>query len=79
MVADPVGSGFVASFPRPGGNVTGFSTTEDSLGGKWLELLITLANACGRLRPQNLDNQIVDSLVFRSSDVGVTRHTARRN
>jgi hypothetical protein len=32
-----------------------------------------------RLRPRNLDNQIVDSLVFRSSDVGVTCHTARRN
>jgi putative tryptophan/tyrosine transport system substrate-binding protein len=43
MVADPVGSGFVASFPRPGGNVTGFSTTEDSLGGKWLELLKEIA------------------------------------
>ena len=28
IVADPVGSGFVASFPRPGGNVTGFTDTE---------------------------------------------------
>jgi len=39
MVADPVGSGFVTSFPRPGGNVTGFVTSDGSLGGKWLELL----------------------------------------
>src|SRR3984893_9614307 len=39
MVVDPVGSGFVASFPRPGGNVTGFVVTEGSLGGKWLEIL----------------------------------------
>jgi putative ABC transport system substrate-binding protein len=38
-VADPVGSGFVASFARPGGNTTGFSVYEGSLGGKWLELL----------------------------------------
>jgi putative ABC transport system substrate-binding protein len=38
-VADPVGSGFVASFSRPGGNVTGFVNFEGSLGGKWLELL----------------------------------------
>jgi putative tryptophan/tyrosine transport system substrate-binding protein len=38
-VSDPVGSGFVASLPRPGGNATGFSTIEGSLGGKWLELL----------------------------------------
>jgi len=38
-VADPVGSGFVASFSRPGGNATGFVNFEGSLGGKWLELL----------------------------------------
>jgi len=37
-VADPVGSGFVASFARPG-NATGFAVYEASLGGKWLELL----------------------------------------
>ena len=33
-VSDPVGSGFVASLPRPGGNATGFSTVEGSLGSK---------------------------------------------
>src|SRR6516165_8817871 len=38
-VADPVGSGVVASFARPGGNATGFAVYEASLGGKWLELL----------------------------------------
>ena len=43
QVADPVGSGFVASFPRPGGNVTGFTNLESSLGGKWLELLKEIA------------------------------------
>ena len=42
-VGDPIGSGFVASFPRPGGNVTGFITVEGSLGGKWLELLKQIA------------------------------------
>jgi ABC-type uncharacterized transport system substrate-binding protein len=42
-VGDPIGSGFVASFPRPGGNVTGFVTIEGSLGGKWLELLKEIA------------------------------------
>src|SRR5262245_42964630 len=39
IVADPVGSGFVASFPRPGGNVTGFTDIQPSIAGKWLELL----------------------------------------
>jgi putative tryptophan/tyrosine transport system substrate-binding protein len=38
-VADPVGSGFIASLRRPGGNVTGFTTTESTMAGKWVELL----------------------------------------
>jgi putative ABC transport system substrate-binding protein len=42
-VADPVGSGFVASFPRPGGNVTGFILFEPTMAGKWLELLKEIA------------------------------------
>jgi putative tryptophan/tyrosine transport system substrate-binding protein len=37
-VSDPVGSGFVASLARPGGNVTGFQAMVGSLAGKWLEL-----------------------------------------
>jgi len=39
VVSDPVGSGFVASLPRPGGNITGFINLEASLAGKWIELL----------------------------------------
>jgi putative ABC transport system substrate-binding protein len=39
IVADPVGSGFVESLARPGGNVTGFSVMEPTITGKWLELL----------------------------------------
>lgn len=38
-VGDPVGSGFVESLARPGGNVTGFTAFEASMGPKWLELL----------------------------------------
>jgi putative ABC transport system substrate-binding protein len=40
---DPVGSGFVASLARPGGNATGFSGYEFSISGKWLELLKEIA------------------------------------
>jgi putative tryptophan/tyrosine transport system substrate-binding protein len=39
VVSDPVGSGFVASLPRPGGNITGFINIESSLSGKWIEML----------------------------------------
>jgi ABC-type uncharacterized transport system substrate-binding protein len=42
-VVDPVGSGFVAGLPRPGGNVTGFTTMEPTMAGKWLELLKEIA------------------------------------
>jgi putative ABC transport system substrate-binding protein len=42
-VSDPVGSGFVASIARPGGNTTGFTNFEPSLIGKWLELLKQIA------------------------------------
>jgi putative ABC transport system substrate-binding protein len=38
-VADPVGGGFVASLAQPGGNTTGFTTFEDTISAKWLELL----------------------------------------
>ena len=43
LVADPIGSGFVASFPKPGGNITGFVTMEPSMAGKWLDLLKEIA------------------------------------
>jgi putative tryptophan/tyrosine transport system substrate-binding protein len=42
-VADPVGSGFVAAFNEPGGNITGFGFLEASIGGKLLELLSEIA------------------------------------
>jgi putative ABC transport system substrate-binding protein len=39
VVPDPVGVGFVDSLARPGGNATGFTTFESSIGVKWLEVL----------------------------------------
>jgi putative tryptophan/tyrosine transport system substrate-binding protein len=43
VVTDPVGSGFVESLALPGGNATGFTIMEPSMGGKWLELLKEIA------------------------------------
>jgi putative ABC transport system substrate-binding protein len=48
-VSDPVGSGFVASFPRPGGNVTGFTNIEPTMAGKSLELLKEIAPTVKRV------------------------------
>jgi putative tryptophan/tyrosine transport system substrate-binding protein len=39
VVPDPVENGFVASLARPGGNITGFTSTEDVTSSKWPELL----------------------------------------
>jgi putative tryptophan/tyrosine transport system substrate-binding protein len=43
VINDPVGDGFVQSFARPGGNVTGFINVEPTMAGKWLELLKEIA------------------------------------
>ena len=49
IVSDPVGSGFVVSFAKPGGNVTGFIILEPTLAGKWLELLKEIAPRIARV------------------------------
>jgi ABC-type uncharacterized transport system substrate-binding protein len=43
QTADPVGGGLVASLSRPGGNATGFTSTDYGVSGKWLELLKEIA------------------------------------
>src|SRR2546428_5543638 len=48
IVADPVGSGFVQSLARPGGNATGFSVMAPTTTGKWLELLKEIAPRVSR-------------------------------
>jgi len=48
-IVDPVGSGFIASLPRPGGNITGFIDNEASMVGKWLELLKEIAPRVNRV------------------------------
>jgi putative tryptophan/tyrosine transport system substrate-binding protein len=48
IVADPVGSGFVGSLARPGGNATGFTIMEPTITGKWLELLKEIAPRVSR-------------------------------
>src|SRR5262245_33057225 len=49
LVSDPVGSGFVATYRRPGGNVTGFDVSEPTQGSKWVELLKEIAPGVARV------------------------------
>jgi putative tryptophan/tyrosine transport system substrate-binding protein len=49
QVADPVGSGHVASLARPGGNITGFALYEPAIAVKWLELLKEIAPSIARV------------------------------
>jgi len=48
-VADPVGTGYVESLARPGGNMTGFTLFEYSTSGKWLELFKEIAPGVKRV------------------------------
>jgi putative ABC transport system substrate-binding protein len=60
-VPDPVGAGFVESLARPGGNATGFTQFEFSVGGKWLELLKEISptiSRAGVLRDPTLTTSI---------------------
>jgi putative tryptophan/tyrosine transport system substrate-binding protein len=43
QISDPIGAGFIANLARPGGNITGFSNFEASIGSKWIELLKEIA------------------------------------
>jgi putative tryptophan/tyrosine transport system substrate-binding protein len=49
QISDPVGSGFVASLARPGGNVSGFQNFEPAMGGKWLGVLKEAAPGMSRV------------------------------
>jgi len=48
-VSDPIGSGFIASLARPGGNLTGVLQYEASITGKWLAMLKEIAPGLGRV------------------------------
>jgi putative ABC transport system substrate-binding protein len=48
-VSDPVGQGFVESLAHPGGNITGFTAFEFSMGGKWIETLKEIAPSVQRI------------------------------
>jgi putative ABC transport system substrate-binding protein len=69
-VPDPVGAGFVESLARPGGNATGFTQFEFSVGGKWLELLKEISptmSRAGVLRDPTLATSIAQFAAIQSA------------
>src|SRR5262245_13283591 len=48
-VADPIGQGFVPNFARPGGNITGFTSFEFSMGAKWVETVREFQRSVSRV------------------------------
>ena len=47
-VTDPVSNGFVTDLAHPGGNITGFTNFETTMGGKWIELLKKIVASLAR-------------------------------
>jgi putative ABC transport system substrate-binding protein len=49
QISDPIGTGFITNLARPGGNITGFTNFESSMGGKWVEILKEIAPGVTRV------------------------------
>src|SRR5262245_30685302 len=62
-VSDPVGSGFVANLPHPGGNITGFHNFERAIGGKWVAFLKQIAPDLRRVAVVHVP-EIVPNVAF---------------
>ena len=62
-VSDPVGSGFVANLPHPGGNITGFHNFEPAIAGKWLAFLGQIAPGLRRVAVMHVP-EIVPNIAF---------------
>jgi len=74
-IADPVRTGVVLSLAHPGGNITGFTNFEDSMGGKWLELLKEIAPRTTRValifNPDTHSGQFFQSVEAAGPSLGI--------
>jgi putative tryptophan/tyrosine transport system substrate-binding protein len=82
IVSDPIGSGFVKTFAKPGGNATGFTNLDDTMGGKWLELLKNIVpdvhDAAFLFNPTTASyaNFYMPSFVSAGASLGIVAHAA---
>jgi putative ABC transport system substrate-binding protein len=75
QVSDPVEQGFVASIIKPGGNLTGFSMFEFSVGGKWVDLLKEIAPSLARVAVMfNPDTSPQSKFFMRSIEAAAPSH-----
>jgi putative tryptophan/tyrosine transport system substrate-binding protein len=75
QVSDPVEQGFVTNVTRPGGNLTGFSMFEFSVGGKWLDLLKEIAPSLSRVGVMfNPDTSPQSKFFMRSIEAAAPSH-----
>ncbi|HSP49981.1 MAG TPA: ABC transporter substrate-binding protein [Pseudolabrys sp.] len=72
QVSDPVGSGFVASLARPGGNITGFQSYEPAIGGKWLEVLREIAPGVSRVAVVHNPNVTANVAFLHAAETAAT-------
>src|ERR1700746_352187 len=63
-VSDPIGSGFVASMARPGGNITGFTVLHATIAGKYLEMLKEMVPQLARVAIMYNPNSVPDAGKF---------------
>jgi putative ABC transport system substrate-binding protein len=64
LVSDPIGSGFVASMARPGGNITGFTILQASIAGKYVSMLKEIVPQLARVALMYNPNSVPDSGTF---------------
>jgi len=72
--SDPVGSGFVASLARPGGNITGLSSLSPELSGKRLELLQETVPKLSRVAVIGNPSNTATALNFKEAEVTARAH-----
>jgi putative ABC transport system substrate-binding protein len=75
-VSEPVAQGFVQSLARPGGNITGFTNLEPTLGAKWLELLKEIAPRVTRVAVMSNPNTAPYVILFSRSVEAVAQKIA---
>jgi putative tryptophan/tyrosine transport system substrate-binding protein len=74
IVVDPVGLGIVQSLAHPGGNITGFSYLESTIGGKWLELLKEIAPQVSRVALMfNPESSPHSRLIYQAMETAAAR------